>query len=168
MAKVYSVSIALLADGPSKRTASVKALGSAALEFTSDGNVLVSQYLNKKLQRGNSCMQYATVDVVADDNDDALEKTLKILAEELSVYRVNYDIGAGNIEVTKSYEGSIVQDEHVLNLVSGHVRGYLWATSEQDVWKQTLDWLSDEIARLRGIEEALTDLFDQVSIGVRA
>ena len=168
MAKVYSVNITLSADGPQKRTAKVKPLGSAALEFTSDGNVFVYQYLNKKLQRGNICMQCADVDVIANDEDDALEKALKILAESLSVYKVNFDISAGNIETVKSDEVSIVPDEHVLKLISGHVRGYLWATGEQNVWMQTLDWLSDEIARLRGIEEALNDLFDQVSIGVRA
>ncbi len=168
MAKVYSVSIDLLADGPQKRTARVRWLGSAALEFTSDGNVIVSQYLNKKLQRGNICMQYANVDVIADDTDDALEKALQILAERLSVYRVDYDISNGDIEAVKGNEVPIVPDEHVLNLVNNHVRGCLWATCRQNVQMQTLDWLVDEIARLRGIEEALNDLFDQVHIGVRA
>jgi hypothetical protein len=129
--------------------------------FAVPNYIRVTQYLNEKLRSipvtGHIIVQFAHVDVLADDPEQAVEQAFKLLEKELSVYRVEYTINDGDLVAERSAM-KLDENDHQLRLDRLKVSGYLWATSEYNVREQVLDWLGEEVMRLERIEHCIDEL----------
>ena len=156
--ELYSVSCVIWPEGPQKQTASVQ---ESSADFAVPNSIQVTQRLNKKLRgtpvTGHINVQFAHVDILAENYEQAVEKAFRLLEKELSVYRVKYAINDGDL-VAKRSERKLDETNYQLRLDQLEVSGYLWATSEYNVREQVLDWLGEEVMRLERIEHCIDEL----------